>query len=56
MDLIGISLIGTDDFIFRMIEIRKIGNIFTLNDSKKDRDRQSDSKNPVVSKNRHSNH
>ena len=30
--LIGISLIGTDDFI------RKIGNIFTLNNSKKDRD------------------
>ena len=38
------------NWIFRIIEIRKIGNIFTLNHRKKDRDWQSDSKNPVVSK------
>ena len=44
------------NWIFRIIEIRKIGNIFTLNDSQKDRDWQSDSKNLVVSKNRRSNH
>ena len=44
------------NWIFRIIEIRKIGNIFTLNNSKKDRDWKSDSKNPVVSKNRRSNH
>ena len=58
MDLIGFSLFGTDDFIQKIefIEIRKIGNIFTLYDRKKDRDWQSDSKNLVVSKNRRSNH
>ena len=44
------------NWIFRIIEIRKIGNIFTLKDSKKDWDWQSDSKNLVVSKNRRSNH
>ena len=44
------------NWIFRIIEIRKIGNIFTLNNSENDRDWQSDSKNPVVSKNRRSNH
>ena len=44
------------NWIFRIIEIRKIGNIFTLNNSKKDRDWQSDLKNPVVSKNRRLNH
>ena len=44
------------NWIFHIIEIRKIGNNSTSNNSKKDRDWRSDSKNRVVSKNRRSNH
>ena len=36
--------------IFQKIEIRKIGNILTINNSRKFRDRQMSSKHPVVSK------
>ena len=57
----GISMIGIDELVrkidfFRKIKIRKIGNIFAINDSEKCRDRQLSLKNPVVSKNWHWNY
>ena len=44
------------NWISRIIEIRKITKIFTINNSIKRRDREQSSKNPVFFKNRHSNH
>ena len=48
--------ICSKNWFFQKIEIRKIGDIFAINYSEKIPDHQSSSKNPVVSKNWHSNY